>query len=220
MSVSFSDRIQIGVAVATLFLAVATALMALATRTVAKNTEKEAKAVTSEVEIANAALRASVRPWLTAVKRREGRRVSSIGVGSIGESGRAIVKIKLRNIGNGLALLQEGCLRAYDRKGDLDYYPHTAFFTVPALAPGEETDVLFKIDLRPLGIDVAALTGRQRHSGEVFVSVLYTDADGEQPIWIYVHVPRGDDMGWIVRKIEYRRERDGEAFAAAEFPPE
>src|SRR5262245_16855732 len=127
-TISVSDLVEAGVAIATLLLAGGTFSMA-------RWTKKEAKAVAKQVRIgrkqidvlaqqlaaANAqvkastdAVHASIRPWLTAV-RDQGSAEGQIYVDQIDDVGveTVIVALPLRNIGNGLAWVVDASLHGH-----------------------------------------------------------------------------------------------------------
>jgi len=234
------------VALATLYLGLKTRGMASATKRVAEATETEARAVVEQSKkvaaqaaaseeqsrISGEALLASIRPWLTAmvqgeVVQGEVPRPATIHLVEREKDDAISCSIPLRNVGNGLALIQPSMCRFLGRiPGDP---PEPVVLsqgnpTVAAVAPGEDTRVRFTIartSSQWTGLTLDGVVGRDRHKGEFFVEVLYTDASGGQPTWAKVHVTATlspiAPYPWRVSDIAYHHVEEGHTLSKEPF---
>lgn len=221
-SLTVSEGTQVAVAVATLGLAIATWRMARKTGDVATHTEAEAKAVAEQVLVANkqvqassAQLRAAIRPWMAGAAPSQFPRVEQ----EHGE-GNFLIGLTLKNVGNGLGLMQDGYIRAQDRAHELVQYPNFAFFNVPVVPVGGDVTIRFVVS--PHSMNTAAstldqLVRRPETYGEFWVHVLYTDADGQQRTWADVHVAGRREGDWVLDTIGYRRDGEEEAFVSVKY---
>ena len=237
--VGWSEVAQLVVAGATLLLAIGTFWMAKETRKMGEQTRMEAQAVVDEVQVARAqvdatnsqaesaraALATSIQPWLT---KADDRQVNPDGSVSLQRAvvgvvdAEIVISFLLRNVGSGIALLNEAVLRGRTLgTSELMRHPYRAFFTVPVLQPGEETAVVFH--WTPHGSDPARafdeLSGRPGVWGEFYVDVLYTDAGGGQATWAIIHLTPTSATAdsWVVHAISYRRDGEETPLAHVEF---
>lgn len=233
------------VALATLYLGWKTRGMARETKRVAEATETEARAVLEQSEkvaaqaaasedqsrISVEALQASIRPWLTAVVHAEVRIPSSTGLDpAIYLSEREsdfVCSIPLRNVGNGLALIQPSMCRFVGRVLGVPSEPVALSQGTPtaaAVGPGEATRIEFtiaKTSSQWTGLTLDAIVGLDRHNGEFFVEVLYTDASGGQATWARAHVAAVASLEaeypWRVSEIAYHHAEEGSLLSKEPF---
>jgi hypothetical protein len=234
------------VALATLFLGWKTRQMARETKRVAESTEAEARAVVEQSEkvaaqaaaseeqsrIGREALQASIRPWLTAVVHGEvvlsGPLITDPTEIHLSEKDDSITcSIPLRNVGNGLALIQPSMCRFLGRIPGGPPEPVVLSQgnpTAAAVGSGEHTRIRFtiaKTSSQWTGLTLEGIVGRDRHKGEFFVEVLYTDASGGQPTWARVHAAAALSLAardpWRVSDIAYHHAAEGNLLSKAPF---
>jgi hypothetical protein len=221
------------VALATLFLAWKTRSMATATekmvgktKDVADATLKEAKAVEQQVTVSSLALTASVQPWLawlpgfkiepTAVRTPtpnvrlpddwyEGFVLEEI---DDGVSGRLLV----RNVGNGLALLDISASRVFRQGGPHPLEGQCLQTDSPVIAPGDHTTVLLRVHglyaANHVKMSLDELTGGPAPMHRLDIELTYTDLVGGSPtVARFKMAPRtSQPQRWWVFETSYQRE--------------
>lgn len=217
-------------AIATFFLALKTRSMAEETKAVGEATLKEAEAVEHQVEqverqvaISSAALRASAQPWLTwepsfEVAGEDGPMgfrhgaVYSLGRHSglkVSEDGDSVVGwFAVRNVGNGIALLDMSSSHIYRQNGTIAYEGVHPRVESPVVPPGGVVDVEFKIS-PAMSADQKKMTLVQLAGGgghQVFtVEVAYGDSLGNAGTSAKFRAHRPDDASeWSIFEVEYR----------------
>jgi len=239
-----ADWTSLGVALATFLLALTTGYMAWKTKALADQAREEsgavrkqadavvqqAKASERQAEISAAALEASIQPWLTRV---DPPAVISVGEDPFGfrlpllvdvleqsEVGLGTIKVRLdlRNVGAGLALIQavdhyrdRFIIEGRDASGAT--VTRFGFAASPAVPPGGETRLSFLVKQ----VSVKHFLGQDQGDGLFFVNVPYTDTKGGQLVDARFHITfsKASDM-WLVYRIEYRRDGEARPFVTVE----
>lgn len=198
-----------GAAIFTAAAACVTALMARATRDVARSTGDAALASLREAQAVERQLEVSAQPWLNWVGGEDGQFVAPV---SIHESDMAVAgTIRVRNVGNGLALILTSG-RGLGVRDNLELQPYTRLTTATPVVPtGQLADLRFSVP-RPIGVyDANALTGRgTRGHGQFGFDVAYSDSAGATTYRARFKVGGTDETGnnWKVYEIEYFRGDD------------
>jgi len=228
-------------AVATFFLAFKTRSMAEETREVGKATLKEAQAVENQVAqverqvaISAAALRVSAQPWLIWEPSFE----ASGGHGPIGSYRHGVMYMQgthmcfqvheqdnsvtgwfaVRNVGNGLALLDMSRSYIYRQNGEYAYEGIHPKVMTPVVPPGETVDIEF--ELSPSAspdkekMTLAQLAGDGLN--QLFtIEVAYGDSLGNAGTSAKFRAHRKvDKTEWSVFEVEYKLD-DGKVIASS-----
>lgn len=222
--------------------AVVTAIMAWYTRSVAQRSadvaeltkteveavvrqgvaiERQAAATTEQARLAESALAAQVQPWLTLgnAQAQSGRGRAPTPPLLVGTSGeRLTVSIAVRNVGNGLALLdaRSSFLIGWSdpRAGD-ELMPFTwATVADPVLPPGAQTRVEYAVDPARWSTDIEKMAHLDRNWGELAIDVVYGDALGLRRSRVRVRLAGTETGGWVAFELHYFSPADSEtAFA-------
>jgi energy-converting hydrogenase Eha subunit C len=204
---------SIGVAIATLLLALVTVGMVSEARRETKASLKlveqnadQVRAQQDQVEVTVNAMRAGIRPWLTAGDSDV--RITADAVG------RALITVVLANVGNGLALIKPGSIQFVMHEGTPVTHPAlTAWASIVALPQTDRTYVYFSIKLTDL--EPPWNLGRFLSGGQFDVLVSYADVNGEQETRLKIAVEVEADptsistVGsghWVIRSITYERD--------------
>lgn len=238
MELTVSEWVSITVAAGTALLAWATFSLARQTRKEAESTrrmaesaEREARAVTQQAGLTRASLQASVQPWLTRVTppihqvivsprsadeifQSRAEREHVVYVNTTPDQVR--VRLWLRNVGRGVALIRsgEGCVIEGPGPND-ELVRRYGFPSAAALPPGESTRISFWVQ----HVDIATFLNMNQGDGEFRVKILYTDVNTQQPVWANVHLTARDASAtvWLFHRIEYTRDGEDEPFATVTF---
>lgn len=233
---TFTEWVQIAVAIAsgavaiaTLVLAHRTGAMATETKKVAQATESEAKAVAEQSEkvavqaaatdeqarVSAEALRASIRPWLT---RTETTTRPYVTPDDWTAGGYRDVQLHVRNVGTGIALISPESCRIRGRGASEGVFTERiGAVDQPALPPKESALIRFHIEGPDFSLE--DFFNRRKTWGSFNVSVTYTDVDGEQEVVADIQVTALDQEGtrWRLHRIAYTRATEDEPFASVEF---
>jgi hypothetical protein len=230
-------------AIATFFLALKTRSMAKETKAVGDATLKEAEAVEKQVEqverqvaISAAALRVSAQPWLvwqpTFEVEAEGMAPVGFARGRIyipgshssfeaSEQDASVVGcFTVRNVGNGIALLDMSCSHIYRQNGEIAYEGIHPKVMTPVVPPGETVDVEFEIPASS-SPDKQKMTLKQLAGGsgnQLFtVEVAYGDSLGNASTSAKFRAHRDDEKSaWLVYEVEYKFD-DGRVIVTRRF---
>jgi hypothetical protein len=193
---------------ATALAAVSTVYLAWATRKLAKQAAAEIVAVTrgadateAEAKVSARALQAAIRPWLSAVAVQTQTRPVDLYAENGAQPLRGYVTIE--NVGNGLAVIPKDGARVWGRgvASERAFAEMRYVFPQSSLLPtGAQTIA----DFSASGVSLDTFVGREFGS-DFFVHVLYTDADGEQPVVASFRLVAFDEYGAEVFEIAYRR---------------
>jgi len=128
------------------------------------------------------------------------------------------VEVWLRNVGTGIALISaESCIIKGRAKSEGIFFERTGAVDAPALPPGETAQIRFRVE----GSEVSMRDFLNRHKtlGDFFISITYSDVNGEQEVRADAHIAAIDSDGyrWRFHRIAYTRATEGESFAAVEF---
>jgi hypothetical protein len=179
------------VALATLVLAIATWRLVGFTKDEAAAVRREAEATEKQAEITATALASSTRPWLTAHLGPSSHGVPELApmaledgverLNQVGIQGHVVV----RNAGQGLAVIPKDSSWVWGRDSEDRVFGKSAYVFPRSsiLAPGEFTPLEFFVSGVPYDRFVGTKVGF-----DFFVHVLYTDADGGQPVVASFHV--------------------------------
>jgi len=233
--------------------ALATALMAFFTRKAAEDTSAMAKATVEEakaieqqlghsaaqVRVAEQSLRASAQPWLAweaTYEVQAGTRPHVYAHGSLRlpgthsgaevreGTGRLVGFILVRNVGNGLAIvdLSESwilpCTPRVPGKRQRCGHPATDTPVIPA---GGCATIDFTVDLGEEaggGPTFKELVGRPSTSGQFALEVCYSDAiqGSSTRATFSLESPQGGDQ-WVVSRIEYETADNAQAAVTATY---
>jgi hypothetical protein len=222
-------------AVATFFLAFKTRSMAEGTKAVAEATLKEAQAVEKQVEqverqvsISAAALRVSAQPWLVWEPSFE---VEADGMGPVGyrhggiyslgwhpclqvsEKDNSVVGwFTVRNVGNGMAILDMSKSFIYSRNGAVSYDGIHPSVETPVVPPGGMVDVTFNIPASK-SADSQTMTLVQLAGGgghQLFtVEVAYGDSLGNAGTSAMFRAHRSNESAeWSIYEVEYKLDNE------------
>ncbi len=212
------DVTQLALAAATVCLAAGTFWMALETRKLAAHSEREVEVAHQQLDVATDALRASIRPWLSELPPTADRddRLPYI----MEDSGEQKISIPLRNVGNGIALIEKGSVKLWPaervKNGIATYQDGEA--EAPIVPPGGDTSLDFKLRQRPADqswYELYTASGANVQDNEFVVSVRYTDVNGGQPVQAKIHIRHGKVTLWHIAEIEYYHSTDSIPFAVA-----
>ena len=197
-----------GVAVATLILAIATWRLVGFTKVEVEAIRREAEATEKQAEITARALASSTRPWLTAhlgpspvgipelapVALQDGvERLNQVGIQG---------HIAVRNAGQGLAVIPKDSSLVWGRDSEDRVFnvSRHVFPRSSVLAPGDFTPLEFFVHGAPYERFIGSKVGF-----DFFVHVLYTDADGGQPVVASFRVIADPKQPPSVFEISYRQ---------------
>jgi hypothetical protein len=201
-------------ATATLLVALATLGLAFATLRLVRFTKEEAEAVRQEAaatekqaEITVKALVSSTRPWLTVYLGPSPIGIPELApvalengverLNQVGIKGHVVV----RNAGQGLAVIPKDSSWVWGRDSEDRVFGKSAyaFPRSSILPPGEFTPLEFFVSGVPYDRFVGSKVGF-----DFFVHVLYTDADGGQPVVASFRVSAYPERPPSVFEISYR----------------
>jgi hypothetical protein len=213
--------------------ALATAVMAYATFRVASKTEEMASAATKEAKAVEDQLRASVQPWLTwepeyAVNVDFGANPDPIGDYPTSSGTYPSVDLRerpdelagyiiLRNVGNGLALIDtrnSWVIGEHD-----DYTEDRQYVTLqtksPVVAVGTDTILTFHIPKTSSvwsQLDLGTFTRRRNSTGHFRIEVVYKDAvqGNSNTAKIKISSPEVTSDWWTVHQIDYMSRNNDE----------
>ena len=202
-------------------VALMTLYLARKTRALAKETKAVAVATSDEARTVRQSLETSTRPWLTRPAVPLGAHYGTPAVPSehfvtVNQSeGVLRVVMYLRNVGKGIALIEsreEFRIEGRDSEGNPAY--RSGFAEAAALPPGESTRITFAVER----VDFETFLSLDRHDGEFWVWVPYTDTSGEQATIARVHMTRAKKAGrWAFHRIHYYTFFEEEPFAQVTF---
>lgn len=229
-------------AIATLILAFKTRSMAIETKAVGKATLKEAEAVEaqvkqteSQIQVSTTALQVSVRPWLVWEPTFEVDSGNFMGMekGALYMSGtRSALQVReeddsvtgwmrLRNVGNGLAILDMSRSWIYPRNGDLPYDALHPTVQTPVVPVGAFVDVRFKVPAS-VAFDQQKMTIVEFAGGDgrhylFTIEVTYLDALNQSPVAVKFRANRDvESHEWSIYETEYPM-NDGSVVMARRF---
>jgi hypothetical protein len=218
-------------AVATFYLALNTRSMADKTKEVADATLKEARAVESEAElvqhqvsISTEALRVSIQPWLVwepyfdVDRDKDWISATKHGVTYINgrhpalavheEDSSVVGWFTLRNVGNGMAIVDMSKSRIYRQNGDEPYVGLHPSIESPVVPPGGLVDLDFTIPASMSAdhekMTIVQLAGGAGH--QLFtVEVVYGDSLGSAGTSAKFKAHRqSENSQWSIFEVEYR----------------
>jgi hypothetical protein len=230
-------------AIATFVLALKTKSMAEGTKAVGKATLQEAQAVEKQVEqverqvaISAAALRVSAQPWLAwepsfEVDQGDGgpfdfRHGSIYSPGwhtglSVSERDDSVIGwFTVRNVGNGIALLDMSSSCIYPKNGTVAYEDIHPSVETPVVPRGGTVDVEFKIPATHSAdqqkMTLLQLTGSGGH--QLFtIEVAYGDSLGNAGTSAKFRAHRPDENSeWSIFEVEYKLD-DGKVITTRRF---
>lgn len=215
------DWVAIGVALANVAVAAMTLYLALKTRALAKESKAIAVATSDEARTVRQSLETSIRPWLTRPAVPLGSHYGAPMIPAehfvtVNQSDDVLrVVMYMRNVGNGIALIEAGDdfrIEGRDREGNP--VSRAGFAEAAALPPDESTRMTFVIQR----VHLTHFLSMHRNDGEFWVWVPYTDTSGGQATLARAHVTRVKASGkWTFHQIHYYRLAEEEPFAQITF---
>ena len=179
--------------------------------------EQQATASTEQVRLAQSALVAQVQPWLTlgevtAVSRPRVviDRVFRDGIPSLvvnADDSRLQVSLALRNVGNGLALIDSTRSHATGwsgaQSGDVLKPFSRPTVPRPVLPQGDQVRVEFDVHFDPWQSSLRTFAHLDRNYGEFALDIVYSDVLGERSTRLRVSVAGTSENTWVVHKLDY-----------------
>lgn len=207
--------VQLLVAFATVVLAGATFWLGMSTRRMAKETRAQALAVVDEVVAANRqvevtrdAYQSAIMPWLVVTPNKPPDHLLRREVKMIVWPRETGGSFKVRNIGNGLAVVPEGGVNVVQEKETDDRLSFPGAATPPCIGVSEDAYISFKIpasSAQASAVTIDSFSGRTANTwGKFAVEVRFTDATGGQPIRATFRVFGEEDGRYRVHAVGYQ----------------
>lgn len=186
--------------------------------------EQQAAATVEQVHLAQSALVAQVQPWLTlgnSIAVKSAIVIATPFIGNLppvvvnGASDRLRVSLAIRNVGNGLAIIDssESYLMGWGDPRSADELMRFTRASVarPVLPTDEQVRVEYDVDLDRWNTDLDKVTHRDRNYGEFAVDVVYGDVLGDRRMRVRVQIAGTAENKWIVHRLDYYTPLDSES---------
>lgn len=214
-----------------------------AVREQAASVAEQARVASEQLKLTRQSLEASTQPWLI-LGDADDRTPNGVLRPRVGQSSgnyttppiwvghekseaagvdRIHASIAVRNIGNGLALIdpQRCWILGYPdpRNEDQQIMQYThAEVRQPILGQGDQTSLEFLIDLRAFSNTFEAVTHSNQTSGELHFDITYSDIAGGSTVRARLRVASmHHGQVWVPHRVEYFSPPDGEASTVVKY---